>query len=217
MKKRLFVFLFIVLMILGLFICSYSKNVDDVINSYANNYVSNMLVKLLYESINEYLSEKGVEYFDIVRIEKDTNGNVETLTVNSGILNRIRSESTVILVDKLEKLSTKDFFIPLGNIVGSRLFSGVGPNIKIKIIPLGYVSSEMKNEFYSVGINQSKHNISIKYTLSLNVVAPFTSASTTHSSIVTIAESIIIGDIPNTNVTVGSGFNEEIKYYNRIN
>ena len=212
--KKIFVFAFVVAVLLSaVFVMLYLKNIDESVNMYSENYISNLIVKTLYETLDEYLSLKGIDYFDVVKIDKDINGNVKTLTIDSGMLNKIRSETTVILTEKLENLCMKDFNIPIGNVISSRILSGMGPKIKIKIIPLGFVSSEMKNEFYSVGINQSKHNISIIYNFTLSVLAPFSSASTTHSATITIAESIIIGDVPNTNITVGSGFSETIKYY----
>lgn len=213
MKKIIIACLLIVGSILGLFGGIYAKNIDDAVNSYAQTYVANLVVKTIYETISQYLKDRGIEYFDIVHIDKDQTGNVKYLTVNSGLLNMIKAETTLLLAKKLDELQSKIFYIPIGNILGSRYFSGVGPNLKIKIVPLGYVSSETKNEFISVGINQSKHNISIGYSISLNVVAPFSSASLVHTSLITIAESIIVGDVPNTNITVGSGFNESIKYY----
>ena len=213
MKRKIIVFLLIIGIILALICFVYLKKIDEVVDMYANTYVSNLTTKMLYETINEYISENGIDYFDIVELDKDNNGNVKALTVDSGLLNKIRAETSMILAERLDELNNKDFSIPLGNIISSPFLSGKGPKVKIKIVPLGYVTSETINDFYSVGINQSIHTISINYSISVNVVAPFSEASTSQTSKITIAESIIIGDVPNTNITVGSGFSETIKYY----
>lgn len=211
--KKVIVIIIVFALIVALFIGEYCNNIDDIVNDYAETYVSNLAIRMFYETLDKYLSEKGVDYFDIVSIEKDSNGNAKVLSVNTGLLTRIRSETTIILTNQLDSLQYKDFTIPIGTILKSRFFSGQGPKIKIKIVPLGYITSETKNEFNSVGINQSKHTISITYNFALNVIAPFSSASIVHSSTITIAESVIIGDVPNTNITVGNNMANEEKYF----
>lgn len=212
MRKKIILFLLIICFALTFIGIVYSKKIDSVVNAYANTYVSNLITKMLYETIGKYISEKGIEYLDIVEFDKDDNGNIKALTVNSGLLNVIRSETSLQFANQLDILENRDFYIPFGNIISSKMFSGLGPKVKIKIVPLGYVTSETINDFYSVGINQSLHNISINYSITINVVAPFSSASTTQTAKITIAESIIIGDVPNTNITVGSGFSETTKF-----
>ncbi len=213
MKNKFIILSIVLLLTIGLNCGLYYKNIDDVVEDYAETYVSNLAVRILFETLEEYLKEKGINYFDIVTINTDTEGNAKVLTVNSGLLTKIRSETSILLTDKFDNLKKKNLSIPLGTLYNSKLLSGIGPSIKIKIVPLGYITSETKNEFVSVGINQSKHNISIIYNITLNVLAPFASASITQTQSITIAESIIIGDVPNTSITVGEGSSAKTDYY----
>ena len=82
--------------------------------------------------------------------------------------------------------------------IGLNVFAGYGPDIDIKLVPMGNIETKFDTEFASQGINQTKHTIYMKIESMITVVAPFIGSSVKCNSTVTVAETIIIGDIPAT-------------------
>ena len=80
--------------------------------------------------------------------------------------------------------------------------SGWGPNIKVKIIPVGSVSINFSDEFKQAGINQTRHKIYMEMQTQVRIVVPLGSDIINVATKVPITETIIIGDVPDTYVNV---------------
>ena len=85
---------------------------------------------------------------------------------------------------------------PYGNFTRNDFLSGMGPNVKLRVMPAGTVMTEFKTEFLSAGINQTRHRVYINVVCHMRVVAPFASDNVVVDNSVTVAETILIGDVP---------------------
>ncbi len=83
-----------------------------------------------------------------------------------------------------------------GNFTGNSLLLGYGPNIKLKVIPIGTVSTEFKTEFISAGINQTRHRVYLGVICTMYVIAPLISSEIVVNNSVTVAETVLIGEVP---------------------
>ena len=94
---------------------------------------------------------------------------------------------------------------PLGNLIGGDIFSGRGPSISFKLLPYGSVVVDVANEFTSAGINQTLHRIVLTVSAGLSIVLPLSSVNATVQSGVVVAETIIVGGVPERYATYGAG------------
>lgn len=74
----------------------------------------------------------------------------------------------------------------------------MGPRLTVKIIPVGTVNTDYKTEFLSSGINQTRHRIYIEIKSKMSVVAPFTNETVEVITNVNVAETVLIGNVPDT-------------------
>ncbi len=88
--------------------------------------------------------------------------------------------------------------------------SGRGPKIPIKIIPYGSISAQVENVFAEAGINQTRHQIMMIVTANLSVVLPNKRINTSVKAQVNIAETIIVGDVPNAYTHVTGDKNDTV-------
>ena len=95
-----------------------------------------------------------------------------------------------------------------GSIFGSKIFSGVGPNIKIKMMTDGTVETDLKSEFKEGGINQTLHRIYLEVKCKVNILTPYDTITETIYNQVLLAEGVIIGNIPDTYYNI-QGLNGE--------
>jgi len=98
--------------------------------------------------------------------------------------------------EKIAQLERDKIPIPLGNAIGSRLFSGKGPDIRIGVLPMGAVSAEYFTEFYAAGINQTRYKIYMVLKSDMALVVGRSSQSVHIESQVLIADAIIVGTVP---------------------
>ena len=92
--------------------------------------------------------------------------------------------------------------VPLGALMGSKMLSQTGPCADVVIKPVSVISTDFRTEFDSKAINQTKYKIYIVLKCRVKVMAPFSSRTFDTSSKILLAETVILGDVPDSFVQV---------------
>ncbi len=192
--KRSFVLLVVVISLLILAIAYILKSISPVIKVVCESSAKTIALKVTEETVNELIT--NVEYDSLMNVKYNEQGKIIAINANVINMNKLSSEISYKIQEKLSNLDKQTAEIPLGKIWGLDVFSGYGPTVKIKIIPVGNTETEYKTEFISEGINQTKHTIYLDIKSTVNIIAPFMTDSVTATSRVTVAETVVIGDIP---------------------
>lgn len=158
------------------------------------------------EAINRVINDKivsQIEYKDIVYVHKDNDGKIVLIQPNTIKLNQIMANTVIEVTDSLNRMSADSFYIPLGQLTGSKILAGYGPRIKVKTIPVGQVTVDVLDKFDQAGINQTRHLIYLKVTSKIKVAVPFMDKEVKVISTIPLAETIIVGEVPHTYVNFG--------------
>ena len=110
----------------------------------------------------------------------------------------------------------RELSIPVGSLTGSALLAGRGPRIKVRMESVGSSSARFENEFTSAGINQTNHRIVLHIDVSVAILLPGFTTATQVSNAVTVAETVIVGTVPDTYTyfsTTPSTYEEDVKDY----
>ncbi len=152
-------------------------------------------VKAMNDAVQETIGS-GVAYTDLIEIEKDNNGRIALISANTGLMNSLAAQTANCAQDKILNIGAQGVSIPIGTIVGGQLMTGRGPSIKVKIQPVGSVTSQFSSQFETAGINQTRHRIYLTLTATVKIVVGNTSQSVDISTQVLVSDTIIIGDVP---------------------
>lgn len=139
-----------------------------------------------------------VTYDDLITIVTDGAGKISLLQANTVLINSLSQDIVTSCYDLLAPEISKPLEIPLGAFFGLPVFSGLGPILKIKIIPFEKVHCRFLSKFVSAGINQTQHKIYIELETDVNVVMPTSKLMVESKIEVLVCESLIIGEIPDT-------------------
>ena len=120
------------------------------------------------------------------------------INANIFTIDQITSNATDYIQDEIDKLNHLEVKMPLGTLTGLNYFTGAGPKIKLKVASAGKISTDLRSEFISKGINQTLHRIYLQIDCKMNVLLPFETLEENISNQILIAENVIIGQIPNT-------------------
>ncbi|ADL08143.1 sporulation protein YunB [Thermosediminibacter oceani] len=156
---------------------------------------------LATEAINRAVKEKiakNVQYKDLITIHKDVSGQITLIQINTIEINRIETETTLEVVKALKEITMDGIQIPLGSVTGSKIFANLGPPINVSLYPVGTAHVHTSEAFEEAGINQTRHKIILDITAQVRVVRPFLSSSVEVKTNVPIAETIIVGNVPQT-------------------
>lgn len=147
-------------------------------------------------AVKEVMNE--LDYTDLVALEKDNDGKIIALKAKVIEMNQISSQIAAKMQELYSQINDAYVKIPIGNFTGNTLLAGRGPNIIVRIIPVGTVSTDFKTEFISTGINQTRHRIYLEIISKVRIVAPLTTKTIEVVNNVNVAETVLVGDVPNS-------------------
>lgn len=159
---------------------------------------------VIHDAISTVLVESSFSYDDIVDISTDASGKVNTVRLDVFAANALRSAFAENIHRSLDAADTTDLAIPIGNLTGLEILSGLGPRIPIKLLSAGYCHIDIKSDFSSAGINQTKHTVYADVSATISVLAPFIHSEAEVHTTVPMAETIIVGNTPNTFADLGA-------------
>lgn len=187
-------------------LCLYAMaELKPILTNLATARVSNTVTGIVNRSVNDTIYSGGVDYDTLISFEKDADGRITAVKSNMAEFNRLQSEILADVLTKLSETSTKELAIPIGTLSGSALFSGRGPSIKIKMQSVGSSSARFENAFSSAGINQTKHQIMLIVDVHVSVLLPGFTTLTKVSNSFAVAETVIVGSVPENYTSFVSG------------
>ncbi len=133
---------------------------------------------------------------DYVNIYRDANGNICSAETNTAVVNILQNRVKEEVNRSLSDIENTEFSVPLGTLSGITLLSGRGADIELGVYQVGSVDTEINSQFMSAGINQTIHKLSIIVTVEISVIMPTDTEKIVVSDELMIAETIIVGKIP---------------------
>lgn len=171
---------------------------NDSIRSLAETQVKNTTSDLINDAIDSQIEKGNIQYDRMVYFEKDLDGRITALKTNMSEVNRLKTDILNLINDEILALSTNDLGIPLGSLFLPELFAGRGPSIPVQILSIRNSDASFSSDFTEAGINQTLQQMNMHVSVDVTVLVLGQSNSFTISSQVVVAETIIVGDVPDT-------------------
>lgn len=192
----------LILLILALLAMALERNLTEVVLTLASARAEVLAVRALNETAQDII-QQGVRYDELMQVTLGSDGNVRLLQADTTGMNSLASRASLAAQEKLENLQGQSVSVPLGSALGVALLAGTGPRIQVGILPVGAVVTEFETEFTSAGINQTRHRVLLTMTAQVQLVLPTGASSVEAVTQVAVAESIIVGEVPDSFVNVG--------------
>lgn len=203
LKAKLFcLFLACILIALSVVVTGHLKT---LLGNLAVTRVSNMVGQVVTEAVSNAVNNGEVRYDNLISLEKNASGGVAALISNMAEFNRLQSAITQDVLTRLETMSDMDLSIPLGTLTGSAFLAGRGPRCTIRTQSTGSCSAEFANEFTQAGINQTTHRIMLRVNVSMSILLPGFRTGAEVSNSFAVAETVIVGEVPDTYTYFDSG------------
>jgi sporulation protein YunB len=152
-------------------------------------------------AVEDVLIDEKVDYAKLVKVTTATNG-LRSLETDAVEVTMIKGKINEAVVKAIAKSDAK-IKLPLGSLLGSELFAGLGPTITVRLKMSAHASSTVNSELVSSGLNQTMHRISLPLNVDLRVILSKEVLSTEISTTVVLADTVIIGDVPSGLLTGG--------------
>ena len=200
---RFFGTVIILLSVLILLFFVFRSKYNSVVQSLAGTQVRNSTSDLINDAIDKQIDNGNIQYDRIVYFEKDLNGRITALKTNMSEVNRLKTSILNTINDEILALDTADLGIPIGSIFLPEFLSGKGPCIPIHIISIRNSEATFTSNFSEAGINQTLQQLVMEISVDITVLVLGQTDSFTVTSQVVVAETIIVGDVPETFLQAG--------------
>lgn len=187
-------------------------NLRPVMTSMATARVSNTVNRIVMAAVDEAVASGQIDYSRFVTFEKDDAGHITALRSNVAEVNRMQSQIADEILQRLSEISTSELRIPLGTLTGSALLAGRGPKLTVRMQAVGSAVAAFRNQFTAAGINQTRHQIFLDVDVNMSILLPGLTTSTKVSNEIAVAETVIVGTVPE-NYTYFSTAPDEIQQY----
>ena len=196
---RLLLLAFIILVTLALL----RSRVYPVLRSLAETQVKNTASDLINDAIAEQIATGNIQYDRIVYFEKDLNGRITALKTNIGEINRLKTDVLNIINDEILSTDESSLGVALGSVFLPEFLSGKGPKLPVRILVIRNSEADFYSDFSEAGINQTLHKLNMEVFLDVTVLVLGTTTEFTISSHMVVAETVIVGDVPETYLKTG--------------
>ena len=193
-KLKLLIITLVIIIFTGIII--FFKASYPIFMASCKNAASSMAVNTVNEEVAKVI--KSYTYEDIVEVEKDTNGKISTIQARFTQINDIVSQIVENIQERIDQSDTENVYINLGSVSGLSFLSYVGPRFEIEMERAGDINSKVTSKFESVGINQTLHKINLELQCKMSILTPFGSVADEMTTTVILAETVIVGEVPNT-------------------
>lgn len=199
-RKKRFLLWIIALLILIIYTFNYiDRNIRPSIIAISEIKAKQVTTQAINNTIKTKI-KNDIDYEDLIFVHYDNEGKVTLMQANTMLMNSVASEVALEVQNELKQISESTIKVPLNNAFNTDLIRL--PSINIQIIPQGSVIVDFATEFESTGINQTRHRVYIIVTTDVKLIVPLVSENITITTNIPIAETIIVGEVPEQYVNV---------------
>lgn len=196
--RKCLLYLCVILLLSGILLAVFRSRYHATIRSLAETQIRNSTSDLINDAIDKQIEIGNIQYDRIVYFEKDLNGRITALKTNMSEVNRLKTSILNIINNEILALDTDDLGIPIGSLFLPEIMSGRGPSIPVHIISIRNSDASFQSHFTEAGINQTLQQLTMDVLVDVSILVLGRSESFTVSSQVVVAETIIVGQVPDT-------------------
>lgn len=201
--RRLLLFLLLIAVMAVVVFFTLRSKYYAVITSLAQTQVTNATSDLINDAVSKQISSGNIAYDRIVYFEKDINGRITALKTNIGEVNSLKTQTLNTINEEILDTDDFDIGVPIGSLFVPEFLSGRGPRIPVRILSVRNSDATFESCFVQAGINQTLHQLNMCVLVDVTILVLGRTVSFTVTSQVVVAETIIVGDVPDTYLQAG--------------
>ena len=195
-RKRVLVKLTgLLLLLAGIFLLADIR-VRPIIEKTAMYQSKIFATRIINDAVYSQLEDESLDYEKLITVTYSSDNSISSIESNMVNINRLKSKITKCVNDELSHIDENDINISLGTISGLYTFYNQGPLIPVKVQPEGYAETTLISSFESAGINQTLHRIIVEITVDISAIIPGYTSSADVTTQFVIAETVIVGNVP---------------------
>ena len=195
-KIKFFRFLVLFLILSISFFCLFEFKARDLVHNLIDNELEIHAMNAIDKAVLEILEEKPVDYSAIIIQNTGSDGTINSLSTDTIAINKLKSRLSMEITDKIRQERKVRVGIPAGAFTGLVLLSDFGPDIFVTLSLGGSVTTTIKSDFTSAGINQTIHRVYLQVDADVSLTCPIIFYETQFITEYELCHTVIVGNTP---------------------
>ncbi|UOR11812.1 sporulation protein YunB [Halobacillus amylolyticus] len=221
--KRILITFICFAIITGSCLWLIDRGITPVLQGIAETKAQQLARDAINEAVSRQIAE-DLQFENLVRIEKDNEGNITYMGWNSAVVNKALRNTTLRVQNFLRRMEQNELpledttldsdinrngkekdkgeepatliEVPIGLATNNTILANLGPKVPVQLQVIGDVQSQFVNEIKEYGINSAFFELSLNFKVSLRVVIPFSGETIIVDNDIPIDTSTIVGEVP---------------------
>ncbi len=198
----------VAVLVLGIVLLVYGgyrteQRIGPLAQEVALSRLNSELIREINIAANEALEEENIKAGSILQEDKDADGTIENIVTDYAAANRVKTAIAVRVAELMEKHRTVVAEIPVGAFFSDTLLTGFGVPVPFRAFSTHMIDIQFLDTFDAAGINQTRQQLSLIIKVPVRIAGVFSYRDGEVSTEVPLAESVIIGTVPQTFVSMG--------------
>lgn len=184
---------FLMIVLSYAFLVHLRPRIITISQAYAENEVS----MIIDREIQNMMLEELFSYDKLTIISRDENGRVTSISTNSVVVNNFANDLDIRIGNYIDEFDVIENKVYLSGLLGIDVLAGLGPKVPIRFQPVSVTHADVWHTFEEAGINQTLHTIMMEVSINIEILLPFAHSSMKVESQLPIAQTLIVGQVPN--------------------
>lgn len=172
-----------------------NQKLDVIVADMVEEGLKNTITKIINESVAQGMREG--DYRDILSVSYSSDGKVRSMVADSVKINLLCADVGARISEKLDELTRFYVEVDVADVLDDVIVLGKFPHtFCADVVPVGGIETDIESEFLSAGINQTNYRLNLKVDVGITAVMLISTATIDVSTSVSIAEMLIVGDVP---------------------
>lgn len=176
--------------------------VDNYFDDKSSIYIEKEATTIISDIITESIKESDIisNANNLIKCSYTDEQKIESIYIDSSIVTKIltsvNSNLSVMLKEGIIEESIESIELPLGMLISKALFTTLGPNINIEVLPTTLYKTDIITDLVEYGINNSLFEVYLNIIIEIETIIPLKQTTINYNTNILLSSVVVQGEVP---------------------
>lgn len=176
--------------------------VDNYFDDKSSIYIEKEATTIISDIITESIKESDIisNANNLIKCSYTDEKKIESIYIDSSIVTKIltsvNSNLSVMLKEGIIEESIESIELPLGMLISKALFTTLGPNINIEVLPTTLYKTDIITDLVEYGINNSLFEVYLNIIIEIETIIPLKQTTINYNTNILLSSVVVQGEVP---------------------
>ncbi len=176
--------------------------VDNYFDNKSDIYIQKEATTIISDILTESLKDSNITGIanKLIKCTYGNDNRINSIYIDSSVVTNIlttfNSNISLMLKEGIIEESIESIKLPLGMLISRSLFTTLGPDIEIEVLPVTLYKTDIKTDLVDYGINNSLFEVYLNVIIELETIIPLKQSTVNYNSNILLSSVVVQGEVP---------------------